>query len=369
MLNWRDPQSPLSGGAERVTRGYLAALAERGHEVFWFANAFPGGASETRIDGIQIVRGGGKGTSIQKARTWYQRQPAFDLVIDQHHGIPWYAPWWCRTNCIAYIHEVLGPIWDSFYPFPLNIVGKFQERWTHWLYRNIIFWTACESTRDQLMANGVRQVKIIRYGVDTEALSALELKPLLSPLRLVVVSRLAPNKRIDHSIQAVATLKASGIPAQLKIVGGGDMEEPLRRLVRNLQLEKEVTFTGPLNEKQKDDVLRDSHLLLHTSQREGWGLNVIEANAMGTPAAVYPVAGLKESTLDDETGVVARGETPELLAERISELLKKTGHYDLLRARAWERAKTFHWSKILPPACDWLEEMAKQPRKNQASRR
>ena len=44
-----------------------------------------------------------------------------DLVIDQHHGIPWYAPWWCGTNCIAYIHEVLGPIWDAFYPWPEDV--------------------------------------------------------------------------------------------------------------------------------------------------------------------------------------------------------------------------------------------------------
>ena len=38
MLNWRDPKNPLAGGAERVTLAYLKALAERGHEVYWFAN-------------------------------------------------------------------------------------------------------------------------------------------------------------------------------------------------------------------------------------------------------------------------------------------------------------------------------------------
>ncbi len=44
MLNWRDPKNPLAGGAERVTAGYLSALKQRGHEVFWFANHFPGAA-------------------------------------------------------------------------------------------------------------------------------------------------------------------------------------------------------------------------------------------------------------------------------------------------------------------------------------
>lgn len=359
MLNWRDPENPQAGGAERVTRGYLAALAARGHEVYWFANAFPGCAPTAEIEGIKIVRGGGRGTSILAARKWYREQPRFDLVIDQHHGIPWYAPWWCGTNCVAYIHEVLGPIWNAFYPFPLSTIGRIQERWTHWLYRNVMFWTACESTRDQLLAHGVKQVKIIRYGVHTIALEELEEKPLVEPLRLAVVSRLAPNKRIDHAIRAVAALRIRGISARMQIVGVGETAELLRRTVRDCGLEREVTFTGGLKESEKDALLRESHLLLHTSQREGWGLNVIEANAMGTPAAVYPVAGLKESTLDNETGVVARGETPELLADRIQQLMKEDGSYQKLRVAAWERAKSFHWSRILPIACDWLEERAR----------
>jgi glycosyltransferase involved in cell wall biosynthesis len=360
MLNWRDPENPLSGGAERVTHGYLAALAKRGHEVYWFANAFEGGARETMIDDIHIVRGGGKGSSILEARKWYRAQRKFDLVIDQHHGLPWYAPWWGGTNSIAYIHEVLGPIWDAFYKFPWNVIGKKQEQWTHRLYRNVVFWTACESTRDDLMRNGVRTVKIIRYGVHTQALPSLDPKPLTSPLQLVMVSRLAPNKRIEHGVRALAALKKLGVAAEMTIIGTGEWEPEIRSTVQECGVGEVVRFTGALPEREKDELLRRSHLLLHTSQREGWGLNVIEANAMGTPAAVYPVAGLRESTLDNETGVVAREETPESLAARIQELVSAPKFYAKLRVAAWERAKTFHWSKILPPACDWLEEMAQR---------
>jgi glycosyltransferase involved in cell wall biosynthesis len=361
MLNWRDPENPLAGGAERVSLGYLAALARRGHQVSWFANAFNGCSPRSEIEGIEIVRGGGMGTSILKARAWHKRQPKFDLVIDQHHGIPWFAPWWCGTHCVAYIHEVLGPIWKSFYPWPLSWIGRAQERWTHWLYRNIPFWTACESTRDDLLAHGVKQIKIIRYGVHTQALPELPPKPLAQPLRLIVVSRLAPNKRIDHAVRALAELRNMGLPAELTIIGSGQEEPKLRSLVGGLGLESIATFTGPLNESEKDVRLRESHWLLHTSQREGWGLNVIEANAMGTPAVVYPVEGLIESTLDGETGLVSSSETPLALAERIRNL-QEDAAYQTLRRQAWERAKLFHWSRILPPACDWLESMARGER-------
>ena len=358
MLNWRDPKNPLAGGAERVTLAYLKDLVRHGHEVYWFAYHFADAAREEMFEGIKIVRGGGKGSSVLKAIQWYRRQPRFDLVIDQHHGIPWFAPWWSRTNCVAYVHEVLGPIWNSFYPWPISVVGRWQERWTHWLYRKVPFWTACQATRDCLAAHGGQSIKIIPYGVDTVALPSLDEKPLALPLRLIVVSRLAPNKRIDHAVRVMKCLAGKNIPAHLTIVGTGETEGLLRGLVKESRLEERVSFTGALAEKEKDEQLRQAHFLLHTSLREGWGLNVIEANAMGTPAIVYPVAGLVESTLHDETGIVAGVETPEAVAEALVAILARPEKYQLYRVKAWERAKTFHWSRVLPASSAWLEAQA-----------
>jgi glycosyltransferase involved in cell wall biosynthesis len=363
MLNWRDPRNPQSGGAERVTRAYLANLVERGHEVYWFANDFKGGSPEETIDGIKIVRGGGKGTSILKVIQWYRRQSPFNLVIDQHHGIPWYAPWWSSTNCVAYIHEVLGPIWNAFYPWPVSAIGQFQERWTHRFYRHIPFWTPSDSTKKTLHRHGVAEVKVIPNGTDTQPLTELESKQIGTPLRLAAVSRLAPNKRVDHALQAVKLLLAEGIDCRLSVVGTGDSEIQLKQLAADLGISNKVTFTGQLSESNKNQELRRAHLLVHTSIREGWGLNVIEANAMGTPAAVYPVAGLVDSTIHNQTGIVTSQETPQSLKQSIIDLIKAPENYNRLRFKAWERSKTFQWNKVLPLASTWLEEQANKPKK------
>ncbi len=58
MLNWRDPENPLAGGAERVSLAFLRGLVGRGHEVDWFSFAFPGGAPEGVLDGIRLHRAG-----------------------------------------------------------------------------------------------------------------------------------------------------------------------------------------------------------------------------------------------------------------------------------------------------------------------
>ena len=356
MLNWRDPCNPLAGGAERVTLAYLRGLVERGHEVAWFANEFEGCEPEGEIDGITVVRGGGKFFSWRAAKAWYAGQPKFDLVIDQHHGLPWYAPWWCETRCVAYIHEVLGPIWNSFYPWPISAIGRWQERFTHRRYRQVPFWTASSFTRDLLLEQGVESVTQIPYGIETRALEELPEKELDEPLRLITVSRLAPNKQVDHAIAALwCLLHEEKVRAELKIVGDGQEADALRKLAKDLGVSEHVEFCGALPEAEKDVALRAAHFLLHTSLREGWGLNVTEANAMGTPAIVYPAPGLDESTLHKQTGLIADEQSPVALAAMIASVQSHEGAYQDWRVNARDRAKEFHWDNVLPKACEQLE--------------
>jgi glycosyltransferase involved in cell wall biosynthesis len=255
---------------------------------------------------------------------------------------------------------VLGPIWNSFYPWPLSAVGQAQERWTHWFYRNVPFWTPSDSTKKVLQAHGVKDVHVFLNGTDAKPLPELETKPLFAPLRLVVVCRLAPNKRVEHAIRAVKVLEQRGAEVRLTIVGTGEVEQSLKQLARDLGLSDRIEFTGLLDEQKKNDCLGRAHFLVHTSIREGWGLNVIEANAMGTPAVVYPVGGLVDSTVDGKTGLVTADETPEAVADTILQIIKSPERYADLRENAWNRSKSLQWDQVLHPACDWLETIAKR---------
>ncbi len=355
MLNWRDPLNPLAGGAERVSEAYLRALLARGHEVVWFANTFPGAPREEMLEGLRVVRAGGRFTSWLAARRWARGQESFDLVMDQHHGIPWFAPWWVKGRVVAYIHEVLGPIWSSFYPWPVSAVGRLQERWFLRRYRHTPFWTGCDFTADQLRGLGVNSVTQVSYGIDMEALDDLGEKKLEEPLRLIVVTRLAPNKRVDHVIESLRHLRKEGIQASLKIVGDGQERSRLERQARGLPVE----FAGRLAEEEKNAALREAHLQLHASVREGWGLNITEGNAMGTPAVVYPVPGLVESTRDRETGWVAEMETPQSLADGVRAALAVPDEYQRWREAGRDRARDLHWDNVLPAACDQLEAWAR----------
>lgn len=358
MLNWRDPRNPLAGGAERVSLAYMQALVDRGHEVDWFAFAFPGAAPEERIGGVRIRRGGKVFSAILEARRWCRRQRPYDLVIDQHHGIPWYAPWWSGTRCLAYIHEVLGPIWSSFYRWPANWIGPLQERWTHRFYRHVPFWVPSESTRRALLRHGVKSVRVLDNGVDIEPLAELAPVPPSNPIQLVSVSRLAPNKRVEHAVQCLDELRRRGVKARLTVIGDGSERANLEGLTTGLSLRGEVVFAGYQPEAEKLRILRESHLLLHPSVREGWGLNVIEANAMGVPAVVYPVDGLVDSTVDQVTGVICPRETPAALADGVQWAMENSERHHRLREAAWRRSFEYRWRVVLPPACEFLEQQA-----------
>jgi glycosyltransferase involved in cell wall biosynthesis len=201
-------------------------------------------------------------------------------------------------------------------------------------------------------------VNVFPNGVDTRPVEKLEPKKIESPLRLITVSRLAPNKRIDHAIKTLKVLQQRSIAARLTIVGSGDIEKELKQLAVNTGTASAIEFAGKLTEAEKNLRLQHAHVLLHTSVREGWGLNVIEANAMGTPAIVYPVAGLVDSTVHNETGIVTDTETPEAVADALARIARSSDNYERLRLNAWNRSKTFVWKEVLPPVCDWLEQQA-----------
>jgi glycosyltransferase involved in cell wall biosynthesis len=173
-----------------------------------------------------------------------------------------------------------------------------------------------------------------------------------------VVSRFSPNKRIDHAVRLLKLLTDRAIEAQLTVVGNGMEERNLHRLVLNLGLQQRVDLPGLLPEPEKNRRLQQSHFLIHTSVREGWGLNVIEANALGTPAIVYPVAGLVDSTLHEETGWLTSTEKPEAMLDCLEAALRAPHRYQEIRVKAWQRAQTLHWDIVLPQACEWLESQA-----------
>jgi glycosyltransferase involved in cell wall biosynthesis len=86
-----------------------------------------------------------------------------------------------------------------------------------------------------------------------------------------------------------------------------------------------------------------AHCLLVPSVREGWGLVVIEANAVGTPALGYDVPGIRDSIRAGETGVLVPAGDADALGQAAAALVSEPERYDRLRRAAIEWGEGFSW--------------------------
>lgn len=352
IFNWKDIKSPQSGGAEIVTSEYARGWVQAGHQVSLICPAFVGGLRTETVDGVKIIRLGPKNKYSQflihvLAFFYYQQhlKNQADLVIDQIHWVPFFTPLYVKEKKLAFIHEVAKDIWIRQFGLVLGNLGKFVEPIIFKFYRGIQFLTVSQTTKKDLTGFGIPQshITVINNGVSVEPFPA-ELKKEKNSV-LIYVGRLTKAKNVEDVIKAFGVVNKKIPTARLWIVGGADDPHYLNKLRK--QVNNRVKFWGFVSDNQKEKLMAKSHLLVHASLTEGWGLVVIEAAAMGTPAVVYNVPGLCESVINGKTGVVCPKNTPEEMAKQIIGLLSDNKKYREMQKSCLDRAKKFSWKKSI----------------------
>lgn len=346
VLNWRDIKHPLAGGAEQSLMEHAKYWQRKGASVLWISAKFPESRNQESIDGIAIVRRGTHYTVHLLAYRYFQRhlKKSTDIIIDCFHGIPYFSPfYWGRQKIIALINEPAKDVWFKNIIFPLSAIAYHLEPSFFRLYKRIPFVTSARSIETELKQFGIpqRNIHIIPHGVTV--IKIKEQKKEKSPT-IIYLSQLSPDKGIEDAIQAISLLKDNSI--RLWVVGKPVSKEylkKLQRLVSTLHIKKQIHFFGYVSQRKKFELLSKSWMLIHPSIREGWGLNVIEANSYGIPAIGYNVAGLRDSILDSKTGLLTKHNSPKELAKKVHFLIKNTHKREQLARNAKKHAKKFSW--------------------------
>jgi glycosyltransferase involved in cell wall biosynthesis len=356
VLNERDLDNPLAGGAEVHVFAIFRRLVERGHEVRLLAASFPGAARSVTMQGVEVQRLGDRyryyGQVPFALRRTLAARPA-DVVVDVLNKVPFLTPWVVDVPCCAIVHHLFGATAFRQVAFPFAAVTTFAERLIPLAHRATPMLAISESTRADLVARGIapEHVVVVPPGLD---LSAYTPGPPEGRQPLVVwIGRLERYKRADVLIDAFVAVRRAVPAARLAIIGSGHERGALEELARSRGLGDAVEFSGFISETEKIAYLQRAALLVNTSEKEGFGLTTIEANACGTPNVSTDVPGLRDSVRDGETGLlVAFGDT-DALARAIVRLLTD----EPLRARLVEHglawAARFSWEH----AADAVEEL------------
>ncbi len=136
-------------------------------------------------------------------------------------------------------------------------------------------------------------VDVIPCGIDLRELSLVSGDPLAP--RILYSGRLARHKKVEDLIIAFAAVKqalAKALPGlTLTITGRGPEEERLRRLAKESGAGDAVTFEGFVDRDKLLRLMKGSLAFVLPSEREGMGIVVAEAMALGVPVIARDAEG------------------------------------------------------------------------------
>lgn len=314
LFNWRDITHPCAGGAEVYAHEVCKEWVRAGHSVTFFTSQHDGNAESEQLDGIHMVRRGGRFTVYRKARRFYRKDGhgQFDLVVDAVNTRPFSCPQFVKdAPTLAIFHQVAREVWKYESPLPVALIGRYvlEPRWIK-LYKNVPVVTVSSSSRESLQSYGLKRVSVVAEGT---GFVGAQISPIAreSAPTVMFAGRLTPNKRPADAINAFRMFREHCPDAQMWVIGTGRLERRLRRV----QVPG-VWFLGRVDERVKRERFARAHVVVATSVREGWGLVVTEAAVYGTPTIAYDAPGLRDSV--NASGGILVDPKPEALAQELT---------------------------------------------------
>ena len=150
---------------------------------------------------------------------------------------------------------------------------------------------------------------------------------------LIYVGRLTYQKNPQRLLRLCARLKESKPDLKVAIVGTGELEEELKTLCKELNLEDTVHFLGFQPNPIK--MVADSKAVILTSRWEGTPMCALEAMALGTPVVSTPSDGMKDLLTDGVSGYLT--ESDEQMAKDLLKIFTNPEHRQLLAENAWKK--------------------------------
>ena len=328
------------GGAERWMRDLALRAAGAGHNVTYLTMRHWERGDEPELPGVRIV-------GLTRAGTVYTTERRA-LLPPLRFGLA--VAWHLRAHGAEYdvVHTASFPF------FPLLAAGRYRRRgyrilvdwhevWTQGYWRSYagrvlgtVGWRVqracvrvphtafCVSRMHarRLVEEGYAGTPEVLPGIyagSPDATPAADVNPSL----VVYAGRHVREKRIDALVAGFARALARNPGLELELYGDGADRARIERLVHELGLTEKIRLPGKVSEEELARALARAACLATASEREGYGLVVVEAAAHGTPSVVVdgPENAAVELVRDGVNGSVAASAGAEDIADAILEVI------------------------------------------------
>jgi colanic acid/amylovoran biosynthesis glycosyltransferase len=169
----------------------------------------------------------------------------------------------------------------------------------------------------------------------------------------LAVGRLHPVKDHAFLIQACWLLKCRGLRVFCGIAGDGPERQSLEGMIRDFDLQREVSLLGQLSRTRLDDEYNRADLVVITSRSEGIPLVLMEAMVRGKPVLAPAITGIPELVVDGKTGFLYRAGSLDDFMARVALVINTQSALGPLLLAAREHVlKHFNRKTNLAAVCD-----------------
>jgi glycosyltransferase involved in cell wall biosynthesis len=182
-----------------------------------------------------------------------------------------------------------------------------------------------QSNKIEVIHNGIDSIwwksQLLRYRPEDRKKIKEELFHAKENTFIIIsVAELHERKGQEFLIKAIPAVVEKYPNVKLVLVGEGPNKSNLKKLVKELGIERHVTFTGKQKEIAK--LLKSSNIFVLPSKREAFGLVNAEAMICGLPIVASKVGGIPEIVKDEETGILVEPQNHEEITKALLILIE-----------------------------------------------
>jgi 1,2-diacylglycerol 3-alpha-glucosyltransferase len=321
--------APAMNGQAVFTTNLAEGLVKRGHKVLMVLDSHHGNASQTLVNGVQVIELRSVSLNILHSGIYFSPFPGSEvrrlletfqpevIHVQDHYPI-----------CRAVVHRarkrkmrIVGSnhfVPDNLAPYVPGL-SKIKPvfNWVLWqwmldVYKHVDVISAQSNAAVKLIQLQGLKMPILpiscginlhlfrpnpmvnqqmfreRFGID------------LHKITFLFLGRIDGEKRVDLLIHAMQQLYRDDI--QLVIAGNGKVEDPLHRRVTDLHLHQKVRFTGFISPEDVPGLMNSVDVFVMPSEAELLSISTLEAMACGRPVLLSNALALPELVRDGENG-------------------------------------------------------------------
>ena len=277
---------------------------------------------------------------------WTQLRLAGEMILKKPevlfipvHALPLIHP----QNSVTTIHGLEYEYYPEMYPKKHLAYLKLATRYASKKSKKII--VPSESTKKDLIKfyqTDPNKIKVIHHGVKVPKMKKRERKP-----EILFIGRLEKKKNIEGLVQAFKLLKKK-YQLPHKLILAGSKGYGYKKVEENDIIEK-----GYISQKEKWQLISQAEVFVLPSFYEGFGIPVLEAQAIGTPVITSNISSMPE--ISGEGAILIDPNNIEQICSMLYKIIDDQELKERLIKKGEENARKFTWQKCAQKTLKILE--------------